>query len=131
VYLINILSAAVVQSEAQVEAAKTLTQQETTVLEKASAQSKIVLELVSASKVLAPAFTVSGLEVSYDGTNYVLAQGSLGLDPCTAVGVFHAQITFPLIGVKKMRLVMAGSAPDGANYLTLTARLRLGTYPGP
>lgn len=128
--LLTLINAVLAQSEAAVEAVLDLTNRanDTTNLEKASCAGKIILDVLSSAKVGAPAYTISGLEVSYDGTNYVLAQGTLGIDPCTTPGQFHVQITFPLIGVRKLRLVMAGSAPDGSNYVTLTAQLRMAAY---
>lgn len=124
-----ILNAANPQSEAGVEAALTLTANQATLLEKASSIGKVLLSLLSATKVGAPAYTVTGIEVSYDGTNFVLAQGSLTLDPCTNVGQFHAQITFPLLGVQKLRLVAGGTPPDGSNHVVLTAKLLMSYYP--
>lgn len=126
--VIKILDAIVVKSEALIETAKAIDAVEARDLAAAIANTTASchLRLTAATKVSSPSFTITGIEFSIDGTNFATL--------CT----FASAVTIDAAGEKvlspvnasvadfrttKLRLVMGSSAPDGSNYITLTAEV--------
>ncbi len=108
-----------VAAQNDVQAAKTVDLGVQRALERAR---KVILQIRAANKVGAPDFTLTGLSISYDGTNYRQA-ASLSL-AVTANGELAApEITLPLIGVAKVKLDCTVANLDVDNKIDLLATL--------
>jgi hypothetical protein len=116
---------ALLVSEANVETATTLTQAEADALTKAILWGKAHVEIRQSATASTPAFTITALEFSIDGSNYATLRT---FDSAVSCGGSNGQKALvPLHGyamacdsrITKIRFVMGGSAPDGTNKCKL------------
>jgi hypothetical protein len=128
--VLDILSAVVCDSEADIEAAVTITETQATRLCDALQFGTAHLRVLCATEGGTCPFTLTGMEFSIDGTLFATLRTFDTAVDCTAEG--EKPLT-PINGyaqvadyrTTKLRLVMGGSAPDGSNKITVTAQLVL------
>ena len=122
--VIPLLDEKVCDSDGDVVAAYTLAHGQHKQLAEAMVRGQVHLRVVCATKVGTPAFTLTGIEASIDGTNYVTL---IELEPisCADEGEQQLQaICAPFdVRTKKLRFTRGGDAPDGSNKMTVTAEL--------
>jgi hypothetical protein len=127
VTIIPILNAAVVNSEATVEAAYSVTPCEVMNAIEALKDGSIHVRVLGATMTGSPDFTITGIEGSIDGTLYytwITFGTAVTVNAATELGLRPIADTNPLDHrTTKLRCVMGGSAPDGSNYLTLTVQV--------
>lgn len=118
---IALLSAALCDAEGDVEAALALTKEQQRDLTFAD---KIELQVKASGEVGAANFAITGIEKSWDGTNWTTHETFASAITITANGHYFRQLTNPIIGAKKVRLAATVTTLDGSNKITLTAELK-------
>ena len=125
---ITILDAVLCDSEADVEGALDLTERQADRISQvmASPGGRAVILFSTSTVTGTPAFTITGIEYTIDGTNFRTWRSFAPVDINAAGELVGPEITAPFPATAtKIRYVMGGSAPDGSNKLVLTSKMRL------
>lgn len=128
--VIDILTAIVCDSEADIETPKALTYAQARELVEALQYGSAHLRTLLATKVGSPVFTFTALQFTIDGTNYATLKTFDDAVACSAEGekalaALNGYAALSDARIAKVRLVMGGSAPDGSNKITATVQLVL------
>ncbi len=120
---VTILDAVSLQSEALFEAALTLNDAQKRILNEGTLNGKVILRILLSDKAASPSSTVDSISGSYDGTNFRVLQSWTGVAMDDNGEIVLPQITYPLHGLSKIRLLATVSSLTGTNKITCTAKL--------
>lgn len=85
----------------------------------------LMLELIASAKVGTTTFDVTGIDVSFDGSNFVQWETFGTAVTVTANESYGGPILVKsLIGVQAIKLRVANVTADGSNHMVATANLR-------
>lgn len=113
-------------TEALVETATTLTAEQSAALTKAIIWGEAHIAIAQSATANTPAFTLTALEASIDGTNYFTLKTFDTAVTCGAADGAKALVSLNGYDqccddrITKVRFVMGGSAPDSTNKCKLT-----------
>jgi hypothetical protein len=112
-----------------VESPTTLTAEQAAALAKAIIWGTAHIDILQSATAATPAFTLTALEFSIDGTNYATLKTFDTAVTCSTTDGQKALVSLNGYDqccddrITKVRFVMGGSAPDGTNKCKLTCKI--------